>query len=89
MYRLGELVFFEYVMLKNVNDLEEDVIRFIELVKDIFCKINFIMFNLYLGFVFEFIFLVEVLRFRDRVVDVGLVVYICNSCGDDEKMVCG
>lgn len=88
-YRFGEFVFFEYVMLKNVNDFEEDVVRLVEFVKDILCKVNFIMFNLYLGLVFEFIFLDEVLKFRDRVVNVGFVVYICNSCGDDEKMVCG
>lgn len=88
-HRPGESVFLEYVMLKNVNDSEEDATRLIELVKDIPCKINLIMFNSHPGSAFEPTPLVEVLRFRDRVADAGLVVHIRNSRGDDEKMACG
>jgi 23S rRNA (adenine2503-C2)-methyltransferase len=88
-YRPGEAVFFEYVMLKNINDSAEDAARLVELVQDIPCKINLITFNSHPGSAFEPTPLDEVLRFRDRVADAGFVVHIRNSRGDDEKMACG
>ncbi|KAG0597481.1 hypothetical protein M758_UG342700 [Ceratodon purpureus] len=88
-YRPGEAAFIEYVMLKDVNDTEEDAARLVELVKDVPCKINLITFNSHPGSAFEPTPLEEVLRFRDRVADAGFVVHIRNSRGDDEKMACG
>jgi 23S rRNA (adenine2503-C2)-methyltransferase len=88
-YWPGETVFFEYVMLKDVNDSEDDERRLVELVKDIPYKINLITFNLHPGSPFESTLLDEVLKFRDRVADAGIVVHIRNSRGDDEKMACG
>lgn len=88
-HRPGESVFFEYVMLKNVNDSEEDAARLVELVKDIPCKVNLITFNSHPGSAFEPTPLDEVLKFRDRVANAGFVVHIRNSRGDDEKMACG
>lgn len=89
MYRPGESVFFEYVMLKDVNDSEDDAVRLVELVKDIPSKINLITFNSHPGSAFQPTALEDVLRFRDRVADAGLIVHIRNSRGDDEKMACG
>lgn len=88
-YRPGEAVFFEYVMLKDVNDSEDDARRLVELVKDIPCKINLITFNSHPGSSFQSTPMDEVLKFRDRVADAGFVVHIRNSRGDDEKMACG
>lgn len=88
-YRPGEAVFFEYVMLKNINDSDEDAARLLELVKDIPCKINLITFNSHPGSAFEPTPLDRVLAYRDRVAGAGLVVHIRNSRGDDEKMACG
>ena len=88
-YRPGESVFFEYVMLKNINDSDEDAARLVELVKDIPCKINLITFNSHSGSAFEPTPLDRVLKFRDRIAHAGFVVHIRHSRGDDEKMACG
>lgn len=88
-HRPGEHVFLEYVMLKNVNDTEDDATRLVSLVQDIPCKINLITFNSHPGSAFEPTPLDEVLKFRDTVASAGLVVSIRSSRGDDEKMACG
>jgi 23S rRNA (adenine2503-C2)-methyltransferase len=88
-HRPGEKVFFEYVLLKNVNDSTDDAKRLVDLVCGIPCKINLITFNLHEGSLFEPTPLEDVLLFRDIVASTGIVVSIRHSRGDDQKMACG
>lgn len=43
--KIRERITFEYVLLKGINDSEDDAYRLVELLKDMKCKINLIPFN--------------------------------------------
>ncbi len=43
--KIRERITFEYVLLKGINDTEQDAQRLVELLKDMKCKINLIPFN--------------------------------------------
>jgi adenine C2-methylase RlmN of 23S rRNA A2503 and tRNA A37 len=48
-----DFVVIEYVLLKGVNDSDEDAARLLELTKDVYCMVNLIVFNPHEGTKFQ------------------------------------
>lgn len=84
-----ERVFLEYVMLKGVNDSRDDAKRLLKLTAGVPCKVNLIPFNPHEGSEFLPSDRADVLRFRDFLVQKGMVCTIRESRGDDRMAACG
>ena len=82
-------LFFEYILLKGVNDSEEDAHRLIRLLKGIRCKVNLIPFNEYPGAPFQRPSEETVLRFQKILLGGKLMVFIRKSRGRDILAACG
>lgn len=82
-------VFFQYVMLKGVNDSLVDAKELLRLTAGVPCKINLIHFNSHDGTMFEASSDETMLAFQDYLVRKGMTVTIRKSRGDDKMMACG
>lgn len=82
-------VFFQYVMLKGVNDSLVDAKELLRLTSGVPCKINLIQFNPHDGTEFEGSDRDTMLAFQDFLVNKGMTVTIRQSRGDDMMMACG
>jgi len=82
-------VFFEYVMLRGVNDSLDDARRILRLTAGVPCKINLIHFNVHAGSEFSPSERATMLAFQDFLVRKGMTVTIRESRGDDEMAACG
>jgi 23S rRNA (adenine2503-C2)-methyltransferase len=82
-------VFFQYLMLKGVNDDLESARELLRLVSDVPCKINLIHFNSHEGTEFVASPPATMLAFQDFLVNKGLTVTIRESRGDEKMMACG
>jgi len=80
---------FEYVLLKNFNDSEEDALRVYSLLKGLKHKINLIPFNPYPGSGFEKPEEKRVLRFQKILTDRNVNAIIRKSKGEDISAACG
>jgi 23S rRNA (adenine2503-C2)-methyltransferase len=80
---------FEYVLLKNENDSEDDALRLARLVRNIRCKINLIPFNEFPGSPFQRPSEDAILRFQSIVTGRGLDVFIRKSKGREVLGACG
>ena len=80
---------FEYVLLKNENDSEDDALRLAHLVRNIRCKINLIPFNEFPGSSFQRPSEDAILRFQSIVTRRGLDVFIRKSKGREVLGACG
>ena len=80
---------FEYVLLKNENDSEDDALRLAHLVRNIRCKINLIPFNEFPGSSFQRPSDDAILRFQSIVSRRGLDVFIRKSKGREVLGACG
>lgn len=80
---------FEYVMLKGVNDTEEDALRLARLLKGIKCKVNLIPFNPYPGSEFKRPEDSAVRRFQTMLLDHHYTAPIRESRGRDISAACG
>ena len=80
---------FEYVMLKGVNDTEEDARRLVELLKGIPAKVNLIPFNPWPGSRYECSDWETIERFAEIVNDGGLAAPIRTPRGRDILAACG
>jgi 23S rRNA (adenine2503-C2)-methyltransferase len=80
---------FEYVLLKNENDSEDDALRLANLVRNIRCKINLIPFNEFPGSPFQRPSDDVILRFQSIVTGRGLDVFIRKSKGREVLGACG
>jgi 23S rRNA (adenine2503-C2)-methyltransferase len=80
---------FEYVLLKNENDSEDDALRLAHLVRNIRCKINLIPFNEFPGSPFQRPSDDAILRFQSIVTGRGLDVFIRKSKGREVLGACG
>jgi 23S rRNA (adenine2503-C2)-methyltransferase len=80
---------FEYVLLAEVNDTEEDARRLVRLVRGIPCKINLIPFNEFPGAPYQRPADEAVLRFQKILTDAGLSAFIRKSRGRDILAACG
>ncbi|KAA8496335.1 Dual-specificity RNA methyltransferase RlmN [Porphyridium purpureum] len=87
--RVQRRVFFEYVMLRGVNDSMEDAQRLLKLMRSVPCKLNLIRFNSHPGSLFESSSEQQIERVRAFLAGYGMVVTRRESRGDEKMMACG
>jgi 23S rRNA (adenine2503-C2)-methyltransferase len=87
--KTGRTVTIEYLLFKNINDSCADAKRLMELVKDLPCMINILMFNPYPGCSFERPDEQRAFVMRDMLVKNGFVTVVRNSRGRDIGAACG
>ena len=85
----SERITFEYVMLKNVNDSDEDAHRLVKLIKGIPAKINLIPFNEWPGSPFERSDWKQIKSFSDIIYRAGYASPIRTPRGEDIIAACG
>ncbi len=84
-----DFVTFEYVMLAGVNDSEKHARELVRLVRDVPCKFNLIPFNPFPQAPYRRSEMPVVMRFRDVLVQAGIVTTIRKVRGDDIAAACG
>jgi len=84
-----ERITFEYVMLKDVNDTDEDARRLVRLLNGIKAKVNLLPLNAAAGIPFERPSDARVNRFAKIVADRGVTVSVRKSRGRDIRAACG
>jgi 23S rRNA (adenine2503-C2)-methyltransferase len=82
-------VFFEYVMLEDVNDTAEDAGRLGRLLRGIRAKVNLIPFNDWEGSGFRRPPLARILAFQAILLDAGITTTVRWSKGEDIGAACG
>jgi len=85
----SERITFEYVMLKDVNDTDEDARRLIKLIKGIPAKINLIPFNEWPGSPYERSDWDRIQKFADIIFKAGYASPIRTPRGEDIMAACG
>ena len=85
----SERITFEYVMLKGVNDTDEDARRLIKLIKGIPAKINLIPFNEWPGSPYERSDWDRIQKFADIIYKAGYASPIRTPRGEDIMAACG
>lgn len=85
----SERITFEYVMLKGVNDTDEDARRLVRLIAGIPAKINLIPFNEWPGAPYERSDWERIERFADIVYKAGYASPIRTPRGEDIMAACG
>lgn len=85
----SERITFEYVMLKDVNDSDEDARRLVRLIAGIPAKINLIPFNEWPGAPYERSDWERIERFADIVHKAGYASPIRTPRGEDIMAACG
>ncbi|MDB4213747.1 23S rRNA (adenine(2503)-C(2))-methyltransferase RlmN [Octadecabacter sp.] len=85
----SERITFEYVMLKDVNDSDEDARRLIELIKGIPAKINLIPFNEWPGAPYQRSDADRIKAFAHIIYEAGYASPIRRPRGEDIMAACG
>lgn len=85
----SERITFEYVMLKGVNDSDEDARRLVQLIKGIPAKINLIPFNEWPGAPYERSSNNRIRAFADIVFNAGYSSPVRKPRGEDIMAACG
>ncbi len=85
----SERITFEYVMLKGVNDSDDDAHRLVELIKGIPAKINLIPFNEWPGAPYERSSGNRIHAFADIIYKAGYASPIRTPRGEDIMAACG
>jgi len=85
----SERITFEYVMLKDVNDSDEDARRLVKLIEGIPAKINLIPFNEWPGAPYERSDWARIEAFADIVYKAGYASPIRTPRGEDIMAACG
>jgi 23S rRNA (adenine2503-C2)-methyltransferase len=80
---------FEYVMLQDVNDSPEHARALIDILKDVPAKINLIPFNPFPRTQYTCSSKTVINRFKDILMDAGLVTMTRKTRGDDIDAACG
>ncbi len=80
---------FEYVMLKDINDSLDHARELVKILKDIPSKLNLIPFNPYPHAVYECSSGNAIHRFREYVVNHGIVTVTRKTRGEDIDAACG
>jgi 23S rRNA (adenine2503-C2)-methyltransferase len=80
---------FEYVMLKDVNDSDQDAKTLIKLLKNVPSKLNLIPFNPFPNSLYECSSPERIERFRAILHNAGMVTTIRKTRGDDIDAACG
>lgn len=84
-----DFITFEYVMLEGVNDAVEQARELIALVRDVPCKFNLIPFNPFPHAPYRRSSADAVRRFRDVLMQAGIVTTTRKVRGDDIAAACG
>jgi 23S rRNA (adenine2503-C2)-methyltransferase len=84
-----DFVTFEYVMLSGVNDAVGQARELAARVSDVPCKINLIPFNPFPGVDYQRSSPDAIARFRDVLMQAGLVATVRKTRGDDIAAACG
>jgi 23S rRNA (adenine2503-C2)-methyltransferase len=82
-------IFFEYVLLEDVNDSPDDAARLVKLLRGIRAKVNLIPFNDWEGAGFRRPPLPRILAFQSVLLDAGLTTTVRWSKGEDIGAACG
>ena len=82
-------VFFEYVMLEDVNDTLDDAQRLARLLRGVKAKVNLIPFNDWEGARFRRPPLARILAFQSVLLDAGITTTVRWSKGEDIGAACG
>jgi len=82
-------VTFEYVMLEDVNDSPAQANRLAALLRDVPAKINLIPFNPYPGINYRRSSTTAIDRFRDILMEAGIMTITRRTRGDDIDAACG
>ena len=85
----GAPVTFEYVLLRGVNDSENDARQLAGLLKGFPAKVNLIIFNPFPGAGFSRASMETTDRFRDILVGAGIITITRKTRGDDIDAACG
>ncbi len=85
----SERITFEYVMLKDVNDSDEDARQLVQLIKGIPAKINLIPFNEWPGSPYERSTKDRIKKFSDIVYNAGYASPVRTPRGEDIMAACG
>ncbi len=85
----SERITFEYVMLKDVNDSDEDARRLVQLIKGIPAKINLIPFNEWPGAPYQRSDKARIKSFSDIIFNAGFSAPIRKPRGEDIMAACG
>jgi len=85
----GKRITFEYIVIKDVNDSDEDAHRLVKLLRPIRSKINLIPYNAYPGCEFQSPEESDVLRFQKILIDHHYTTMIRKSKGQDISAACG
>lgn len=80
---------FEYVIIKEINDSQDDAKKLIRLLKDIPCKINLIPFNPFPDSCFKRPMGAAVSGFQKILLNAGYTAFIRQSKGRDISAACG
>lgn len=80
---------FEYVMLAGINDSDEHARQLIKLLRQIPSKINLIPFNPFPGTDYQCSDIKTINRFRDILMQAGLMTVTRKTRGDDIDAACG
>jgi 23S rRNA (adenine2503-C2)-methyltransferase len=84
-----DFITFEYVMLRGVNDSVQLAHELIELVRDVPCKLNLIPFNPFPQTHYQRSDKDTIQRFRDVLMQAGIVTTTRKTRGDDIDAACG
>jgi 23S rRNA (adenine2503-C2)-methyltransferase len=84
-----ERITFEYVMLKDVNDTDDDARRLVRLLNGIKAKVNLLPLNEAAGIPYDRPSDARVNRFAQILADRGMVVSVRKSRGRDIRAACG
>jgi 23S rRNA (adenine2503-C2)-methyltransferase len=87
--RQGRRITFEYVLLRGVNDADEDAARLIELLAGVPAKVNLIPYNENPGLGFQTSDEARAERFRDLLTRGHLAAFIRENRGRDIAAACG
>jgi len=85
----GETITFEYVMLADVNDSLTQAKALATLLKDLPAKVNLIPFNPFPGTEYKRSDPVTIDRFRDILVNAGIITITRKTRGEDIDAACG
>lgn len=85
----GRRITFEYILIKGINDSEDDARRLANMLRSISCKINLIPFNVHEGCSFERPSEAAINMFQDILIGKNYTVIVRMSKGQDISAACG
>ena len=90
-YRLapGRMITFEYILIKDINDSQDDARRLAKLLRPIRSKINLIPFNAHTGCDYDRPDDAVISRFQEILIQKNYTVMIRQSKGQDISAACG